>query len=131
MIYKIEEYNFEGDTNIQNEININDNLEIGDFILIKSDCDDELSIQKIIGKVAFPSNRILKYQEYICKIDMTTYINKKERETKIKYIEKQLEEKAKNINKYVAFEQLAKYDDEAKTMLEELKQMNNNNLIGE
>lgn len=58
----------------------------------------------------------------VCKLD-GNYYEEKEREEKLKEIRQQLEYKADNLSDIFKFEALAKYDNEAKELLDEYKKL--------
>lgn len=60
----------------------------------------------------------------VCKLD-GNYYEEKDREAKLKEIKQQLEYKADNLSDIFKFEALAKYDNEAKELLDEYKQLTN------
>ena len=60
----------------------------------------------------------------VCKLD-GNYYEEKEREEKLKEIKQQLEYKADNLSEILKFEALAKYDSEAKELLDEYKNLTN------
>lgn len=63
----------------------------------------------------------------ICKLD-GNYYEEKEREAKLKEIRQQLEYKADNLSDIFKYEALAKYDSEAKELLDEYKNLTNSSL---
>lgn len=63
----------------------------------------------------------------VCKLD-GNYYEEKEREEKLKEIKQQLEYKADNLSEIFKFEALAKYDSEAKELLDEYKNLINSSL---
>lgn len=154
MIYKLKGMNLRNiEEKISNDIyiDINENLEIGDLCLLAQRNDDgavyvngmwhahsyacdniDCGIFKIKDKLVFYDDELNTNLFFVTKIDLSEYIEKKEKEKKLKYLEKTLEEKTKNINKYIAFENLAKYDEDAKELFEEYKKLmnfNSNNLL--
>ena len=69
----------------------------------------------------------LGVEKIICKLD-GNYYEEKELEAKLKEIKQQLEYKADNLSDILKFEALAKYDSEAKELLDEYKNLTNSNL---
>lgn len=84
--------------------------------------------------VVFEKNNIQTLDLYslgiakiVCKLD-GNYYEEKERREKLKELRRQLKYKAENLSEVLKFETLAKYDNEAKEMLDEYKKLSNSSI---
>lgn len=102
-------------------------LEKGDYVVATTKFGYQIGVvydknENVVGNYSMPIQKI------VTKLD-GNYYEEKEKKEKIKSIEKILNEKSKNISKIMQFETLAKYDNEAKELLEEYKNLQNSNFI--
>ena len=103
-------------------------LQKGDYVVVTTKFGYQIGVvyeknENVTYSYSVPLQRIITKLE-------GNYYEEKEKQEKLKSIEKLLNEKAKNVTKFMQYETLAKYDNEAKELLDEYKNLQGNNFIG-
>lgn len=103
-------------------------LDKGDYVVALTQYGYSIAVVYEKNEIEVSDIYSLGIAKIVCKLE-GNYYKEKEREAKLKEIRKQLEYKANNLSEILRFESLAKYDTEAKQLLDEYKELTSQNIF--